>query len=557
MLAFPDWTRGYGRGQLAGDLVAGLIVGIMLVPQAMAYAMLAGLPPVVGLYASVFPLVAYALLGSSRHLAVGPVAMVSLIVVARCSAVAKPGTPEYVQAAMLLALLVGLLQVAGGLARLGFLVNFLSHAVISGFTSAAAILIAASQLKHLLGISLPAGESFPALIRGLLGSLPSTHGATLLLGLASVAALATMKRLVPRFPGAMVIAVLGTLVVYLLRLDRQGIQTVGSVPSGLRMPAVPAVSLGAVRILLPAAVTIIFVSFIESFSIAKLIGTRERYKINANRELGALGLANLTSSLFGGYPVTGGFSRTAVNYEAGAKTPLASLVTAAVVLVTLLLLTPLFRYLPKAVLAAIVIVAVAGLVDVKTARRLFAVKVPDGLVLVLTFGTTLFVGVEAGVLGGVAFSLLQFVWRSAHPHAAELGYLPQEDVFRNINRYPDATTWPQALILRIDASLYFANMAFLEGHLRERLHEKPGAKWIILDFAGVNDMDAVAIETLERLMAEYGQHGVRLAIAGAKGPVRDLMARAGWTPEQGKRIGYLSIQHALRDIGLMASRAID
>ena len=543
-----NWLRGYRRADLRGDLTAGLTVGVMLVPQAMAYAMLAGLPPVVGLYASTVPLVVYALFGSSRQLAVGPVAMISLVVVAKCSTLAKPGSPDYLAAVLLLSAMVGVLQLAMGLARLGFVENFLSHSVVSGFTSAAAILIGLSQLKHLLGVPLGTHESPFGLLAEAARRAGEIHPATLAIGLASIGVLVVLKKTLPRFPAALVVVVLGTLAAALLRLDQHGVKIVGAVPHGLPGLTLPGLKLAQARALLPAAATIVFVGFIESIAVAEAIATKERYRIDANQELRALGLANIATSLFGGYAVTGGFSRTAVNYQAGARTGLASLVTAAIVLLTLLVLTPLFHYLPNAVLAAIVMVAVAGLVDLRTPRRLFRLKKSSSYPLAAAFVGTLVLGVEGGVALGVALSVLLFVWRSAHPHSAELGFLPHEGVFRNVARYPQAQTTPDVLILRVDASLYFANMSFLEDLLRERVHAKPHLHWVLMDLSGVNDMDACALDALERLMEAYEEVHVRFAFAGMKGPVRDLVERAGWPAKFGRRVAYLSLPQALEGI---------
>jgi len=549
-----DWLRGYRRADLAGDLAAGAVMAVMLVPQSMAYAMLAGLPPVAGLYASTAPLAAYALFGSSRHLAVGPVAMVSLVVVAKCSAIVpEVGSRDYVRLVLLLSLMVGVLQVAFGLLRMGFIVNFLSHAVISGFTSAAAVLIALSQLKHVLGIPLPSHHTALELLTATARGIGATHLPTLAVGLGSIAALVLLKRLAPRFPSAIAVVVAGTLGAWLLGLEGRGVSLVGKVPGGLPGLSAPDLSLRGAALLLPAALTIAFVAFIEAISIAQVIAVKERYRVSANRELVALGLANIVAGLLSGMPVTGGVSRTAVNHQAGARTPLASLVAAALVLLTLLVLTPLFRFLPNAVLGATVIVAVAGLVDLRTPRRLFAVKRADGWSLVAAFVGTLALGVGAGVLLGVGLSLLLFIWRTAHPHTAELGYVEGTGVFRNVARFPEAKTFPHALIVRVDASLYFANMSFLEDWLRRHLHERPAVKWVIMDMSGVNDIDAVAVESLERLMDGYRQHNIQFAFAGMKGPVRDLVARAGWQERLGRRIGYVGIEQALHDLGVAES----
>ena len=546
-----EWLRNYRREDLKGDLTAGLIVAIMLVPQGMAYAMLAGLPPVVGLYASTLPLIIYALLGSSRQLAVGPVAMMSLLVFAGISPIAEPGSEKYVSLVLLLSLMVGVLQFSLGLFRAGFIVNFLSHAVISGFTSAAAILILLSQLHHLFGIPSSGGHSAMTALRGVVQGMGGTHPTTLGIGLASMIILVIFKRKRPNFPAPIVVVVASTLVVYFFGLDQSGVKIVGHVPKGLPSFSIPEWSLGSLEVLFPAALTILFIGFMESISIAEWVAAREKYKIDSNRELVGLGLANVTASFFSAYPVTGGFSRTAVNYQAGAKTGLASFITAAIILLTLLFFTSFFYHLPHAVLAAIVAAAVAGLIDVKGARHLLNLKKMDGWTMILTFVATLALGSEKGIMIGVAFSLFVFIWRSSHPHTAELGYLEGDNVFRNIGRFPEAKIYPEALILRVDASLYFANMAFLEDFLRRRIVEKPDVKWVIMDLSGVNDIDAVGADTLSEIMNNYREQGVQFIFAGMKGPVRDLVSKAGWQEKYGKNIGYLSIQHALKGIGLM------
>jgi SulP family sulfate permease len=546
-----EWVQHYKREDLKADLTAGLIVAIMLVPQGMAYAMLAGLPPVVGLYASTLPLIIYALLGSSRQLAVGPVAMMSLLVVAGVSPLAQPGSGKYISLVLLLSLMVGVIQFFMGLFRAGFVVNFLSHAVIRGFTSAAAILILLSQLPHLFGIPSSGGHSAMSVLKGVVQGIGGIHPATLGVGLASMIILVIFKRKMPSFPAPIVVVAASTLVVYFLGLDQSGIKIVGHVPKGLPSFSMPEWSLGSIEVLFPVALTLLFVGFMESISIAGWVAAKERYKINSNQEFVALGLANVSASFFSAYPVTGGFSRTAVNYQAGAKTGVASLVTAAIILMTLLFFTSFFYHLPHAVLAAIVTVAVTGLIDVKGAKHLLNLKKMDGWTMILTFVVTLVLGSEKGIIIGVAFSLLVFIWRSSHPHTAELGYLEADNVFRNIRRFPEAKIYTEALILRVDASLYFANMAFLEGFLRRRIVEKPNVKWVIMDLSGVNDMDAVGADTLSEIMNNYFEQGIQFVFAGMKGPVRDLVSKAGWKEKYGKNIEYLSIQHALKDIGLI------
>jgi SulP family sulfate permease len=547
----PEWINRYDRRDLRGDLSAGLVVAIMLVPQGMAYAMLAGLPPVIGLYASTFPVIAYALVGSSRQLAVGPVAMISLLVFSGLSKVAEPGSPAYISLALTLAFMVGVTQLAMGLFRMGSFSNFISHAVISGFTSAAAIVILLSQLSHLVGIDLSAKHSVAHVVMEAGQRIGETHGITLAIGLLSMGVLVLFKKRLPRFPAPLLVVVGTTLAVYLFGLDRLGVRIVGPVPQGLPGLSVPAFELDVLGRLVPTAVAILFVGFMESIAIAESIATRERYAIDSNRELEGLGLANLVGSFFSGYPVTGGFSRTAVNYQAGARTDLASTISAVFVIITVLFFTSLFRYLPKAVLAAIVMVAVMDLIDVREARDLFHVKRMDGWTMTITFIATLAWGSQKGILLGVAFSLLVFIWRSAHPHTAEIGYMRDDDIFRDVKRFPQAERFPGVLILRIDASLYFANMAFLERFIRRSIVERPEVSRVVLDLSGVNDIDAVAIRRLEGIIDDYQERGIEFVFAGMKGPVRDLVARAGWEKKYGEHIRPVSVKRFLEELELI------
>jgi sulfate permease, SulP family len=542
--------RGYQRAYLRGDLFAGAVVAVMLVPQGMAYAMLAGLPPVVGLYASTIPVFVYALFGSSRQLAVGPVAIISLLLAARFSALAEPGSAEYVGIILTVALLVGVIQLAMGLLRLGFLTHFISHAVMSGFTSAAAVIIILSQMGPLLGVDLGRAHSVGPLMMEIVSRMRDAHVLTLVTGVGAIAVLVVFRMKAPRFPSGLLLVAAATALTFFMGLHERGLAIVGAVPMGLPSFAMPGISPALALPLLTTALTIVFVGFIESVAIGEIVAAKENYRLDVNQELRALGLANAAAGFFSGCPVSGGFSRTAVNHEAGAKTPLASTVSATLVLLTLLFLTPLFRYLPKAALAAVVIVAVSSLIDVRQAVYLFRLRKADGVVLLVTFLATLLAGVQTGVLSGVALSLAQFIWRSAHPHMAELGYLAGENVFRNIKRYPKARVFPNALILRIDASLYFANLEFVEQYIRERLAGEGGIQWVILDMSGVNDMDAVAISAIEKLMENYKDRGIVFLFAALKGPVRDLIARAGWPERYGQRVACTSIVHALREAGM-------
>jgi len=547
-LSPAPWLRHYRRADLGADLLAGLTVAVMLVPQGMAYALLAGMPPVAGLIAGTLPLMAYAMVGSSRALAVGPVAIVSLLTFEAVHRLAEPGTTEYLALAATLALLVGVVQLALGLLRGGILVNFLSHAVVGGFTSAAAIVIGLSQLRHLVGIPLAGGHPAAPLL-DLLLRIGEVHLPTLVLGAAAVALLLASRRFGRRVPGPLLVVALGTAAVALLGLDAGGVRTVGAVPGGLPAFAWPAPSPADMWALLPTALTIAFVGFTESIAVARALAAKERERVDADRELAGLGLANLVAGVLAAFPVTGGFSRSAVNAQAGARSGLASVVTALLVLLTLLLLTPLFHDLPQAVLGAIVVVAVAGLVDLREARHLWRLRRSDGAVWGLTFAGTLLVGVEPGLLLGISASLAWFVVKSAFPHVASVGWLAEEGVWRNLRRYPQAWAPPGVAVLRFDAALYFANVGFLRDTVERTLAERPELEGLVLDLGGAHDIDAVGVETLHRVLVDCERLGVRVAVAGLKGPVRDVLARAPWSDARRAQVAWLAPEHALRAWG--------
>ncbi len=520
----------------------------MLVPQAMAYAMLAGLPPVAGLYAATFPLLAYAVLGGSRHLAVGPVAIISLLVAAACSQVAEPDSAEYVAAVAVLTLLAGTIQLILGWLKAGFLAHFVSHAVVSGFTSAAAIVIALSQLKHLLRIPLEGHSSSISLAIEVARRTGEIHWPTIGIGAVASFVLLICKKKWPRVPAALLVTIAGTLMVYLLRLDRYGVKILGTVPGGLPGLTLPGFDPRLAWRLFPQALVIVFVGFTESIAVSQWVAARNKYRVDANREFIGLGAANLVAALFAGYAVTGGLSRTAVNYQAGARTRMASVVTAALVLLTLLFLTPLFTYLPNAVLAAVIIVAVSSLIDANEAVRLFKIKPADGWTLVVTFAITLTVGIDQGILTGILFSLVLFVARSSRPRTVVLGYVAADASYRDTLRYPEAVTDTNLILIRVDASLYFANARFVEDRVQEQQALKPNARWVVMDMSGVNDIDAVAVSILENLMEQASHRGVRFAFAGMKAQVRDITIRAGWHAQLGSSMDYPSLGAAVKGV---------
>jgi SulP family sulfate permease len=540
LLPILDWAPRYTRTDAVNDLFAAVIVTIMLVPQSLAYAMLAGLPPVVGLYASILPLIAYAIFGTSRTLAVGPVAVVSLMTAAAVAPIAAAGSAAYVTAAVTLAFLSGLVLLAMAVLRLGFLANFLSHPVISGFISASGILIAASQLKHILGIRAE-GDTLPRIVTELAHGAHNANLPTLVIGIAATGFLfwsrRSLKPLLLRAglgrrladllakAGPLAAIILSILAAIVLRLDLAGVRIVGEIPAGLPPFALPSFDPALCLDLLPAAVLISLVGFVESVSVAQTLAAKRRQRIVANQELIGLGTANLASAISGGYPVTGGFARSVVNFDAGAATPLAGAATALGILGATLFLTPLFRYLPQAVLAATIIVAVLSLVDLAAIRRTFVYSKADFAAMAATILLVLLVGVEAGIVVGVALSLLLFLWRTSTPHVAIVGQVPGTEHFRNIQRHQVLTS-PELLSIRVDESLYFANARFLEDRILAEVAARPGLKQVVLMCSAVNMIDASALESLEAISDRLNSAGVGFHLSEVKGPVMDGLQRS-------------------------------
>jgi SulP family sulfate permease len=554
---FPplEWGPQYRRDDLQGDLVAGLTVGVMLIPQGMAYALIAGLPPIYGLYASLVPLIIYALFGTSRQLAVGPVAMVSLLVAAGVAPLAGGDMELYIALALTLSLMVGAIQFGLGVARFGFLVNFLSHPVLSGFTSAAALIIGLSQLKHLLGVEIARSNYIHEILWAALQQAGDVHLWTLAIGVASIALLIGVRQWNKALPGALFVVVLGTLVVWLGGLEAAGVAIVGDVPRGLPAPTMPDATWTTMQNLLPTALTIALVGFMESIAVAKVYASRNRYEVDANQELIGLGLANLVGALFRAYPTTGGFSRTAVNAQAGATTTVASLVSAGVIALTLLFLTPLFYALPKAVLAAIVMVAVFGLIEWKEALFLWRVDRKDFALMMLTFVATLGLGIEEGILVGVIASLVVVIHQSTRPHTAIMGRLPDSHTYRNIERNPEALTTTDVVVLRMDASLYFANVAFFKEQLDKVRASHPHLRAVVLDAYPVNRIDASAAHALKEVVEELHHDGIAFYVAGVKGPVMDRLKKAGLVDLIGSRHFCLEVHEAVSHAERAAERA--
>lgn len=560
-----DWLGHYDRGDLPADLLAGLIVAIMLVPQGMAYALLAGLPPQTGLYASILPLVVYSLLGTSRVLAVGPVAIVSLLVATALAPLAIPGSPAYLQLALTLALLSGLIQIVLGLLRAGFLVNFISHPVLGGFTSAAAIVIGFSQIGNLLGFKVPTADYFFEEVAYTATHLKEVNPVTLAIGFSSLAyMLFATRRLGPLLRRSGVperwitpttksaplqVVIVATAVVTLFDLHgRHGVAVVGEVPAGLPPLTVPLFDPAMWSALLPAAFIIALVGYVESISVAKSLAGKRRQKVDSNQELIALGAASLSAAFSAGYPVTGGFSRSIVNFSAGARSGLASLVTAVLVLVTVLFFTPLFTYLPKTVLAAIIIVAVLGLIDLHRFGYLWRYSKADALSFLITFLAVLALGIEQGILLGVLSALVLYLWRTSHPHIAVVGRLGDSQIYLNVKRHV-VQTCDTAVCLRVDESLYFANTKILEDTVQALAAEQPQVTHFVLLASSVNAIDASALETLEALHQELSEAGIALHFASVKGPVMDRLERIGFVEHIGADHFHTSMYRAMQAIG--------
>ena len=458
------WITDYKSVDLKSDLLAGITVAVLLIPQSMAYALIAGLPPIYGLYAALTPQIVYAVLGTSRQLAVGPVAMDSLLVAAGLGTLSIVDPSQYIQMAILLALLMGAIQFSLGLFKMGFIVDFLSKPVINGFTSASAIIIGLSQIKHLIGIPISQSNKLHLFVASLINSEHAIHLPTLTIGIVSMLIIVLIKKWNAKIPSALIAVLIGSLWVYFSQQNQQGVAVVGDIPEGLPTFSLPIVDWLTVKQLFPIAFTIAIVAYMEAISVAKAIqGKHKSHELNPNQELLALGASNMIGSLFQSYPTTGGFSRTAVNKQAGAKTGFASLISALIVGITLSFLTRWFFYLPKAVLGAIIIVAVFNLIDLKYARRLYRSRKDEFALLILTFILTLFVGISQGILFGIILSLLLLVYRTSKPHYAFLGRIGTTNYFKNIARFPDEVVLRDDLIiLRFDAQLFFGNIQFFK-----------------------------------------------------------------------------------------------
>ena len=538
LIPILEWLPNYNSSRLKGDFIAGITVSIILIPQGIAYALIAGLPPIYGLYCALVPQLVYAIFGSSRQVAIGPVAMDSLIVATGVSTLALAGSDSYIAIAILLAFMVGSIQFLLGVFRLGFIVNFLSKPVISGFTSAVALTIGINQFRNLFGVDFVQSDQIQYVLEDIWFNIIDFNSHTTLIGLISVGVIILLRKINKKIPNALLVVVVGILTIRYLGDEFSDVAIVKDIPSGLPSFSFPEMDISQIKELLPIALTLVMVGYLETISIGKsLEAKQDEYKLRPNQELIALGLSNIIGSWFKAYPSTSSFSRSAINQESGATTGMASLVSVVMVLLTLLFLTPLFYHLPKTVLAAIIIVAVFGLVNIKEAIFLWKANNLDFWLLVVTFFSTLLFGIEYGIMIGVGLSLIILIFRTSRPYVAELGKVPESDFYRNRERFNEVILDDEVLVFRFDAQLFYANASYFIETLELMVEEKgPRLKLIVLDAESINRVDSTGVEMLKERIRFYHKKNILFYFAGVKGPVRDHLFR-------GKILDIITLDH--------------
>lgn len=549
----PEWFAGYDRSALQNDITAGLTVGVMLIPQGMAYAVLGGLPPIYGLYAALVPMLVYPFLGTSRQLITGPVAIDMLILAAGVGVLAQTGSDRYVVLAIMVAAIAGVLQLAMGTLRLGFVADLLSRPVIAGFTTAAAFIIAASQIGPLLGIEVPRSAFVHELVADVASRADTVHVPSAVVGLVSVAGLVAIDKLRPTWPGALIVATLATVLAWFFGGKEAGIAVIGSVPTGLPDMGWPDVSEDDLWSVLPTAATLALVQFMSVISLARVFSQQHRYAIDANRELIAVGSANLAGSLFQSIPVSGSFSRSAVNERSGATTPIPNAVAALLIGATLLFLTPIVYHMPMPAVAAIIVVSGVGLIDLKELVYLANTKGREAVIAILTLVVTLVVGIQEGIAVGVVASILAALYRLSRPKMAELGHLPGTRSYYDLSRWDAAATIDSIMVLRVNAAFTFANAEYFKDFILEKsesqLHR---IEAVVIDGASINDLDTTAMEALNAILDVLEEENIELYITGLIGPVRDLMKRSGLWDRMGEDHFYEhpheAVLYILRDL---------
>ncbi len=543
---FLEQMKSYQKGHLINDLIGGLTVGVMLIPQGMAYAFLAGVPAVYGLYASLVPLVFYMLFGSSRYVTIGPAALISLLIISGLDKAGITDPDEYLNAVFIIAFLAGIFQLLLGLFKLGNIINFISQPVLKGFIIGAAFTIILSQLKHILGVDVEGRASIPVL-QQLWANIANIEYHTLILGLGGISFLLFMKRLSKRIPSQLILVAVTLSLTYFFSLDKEGVQILGEVPNGIPGFNVPDMNWELIQTLIPVSITVGLISFIEVYAIGISLEDRKEAKgVNPNQELIAIGSGKLIGSFFYAFPTSGSFSRSAVNKEAGSKTNLGGLFTVSLIVLTLLFLTPYFYYLPKAALGSIIIVAIFGLIDIKYVRQLSKIDTRDLIMLIITVLITFFIGVQEGIITGVVLSIASLTYNTSYPHIAELGLVKGTNTLRNVNRFEDVEVDEHILIIRIDAPLTFSNVPQFVAKLNQFEKHKSQLSFVLLNASAIDYVDSTALNTLQEVAQNYKDRGVRFAISSLKGPVRDKFKRSNMFSELGKENFFVTDHEALK-----------
>ncbi len=548
-LTILQWLPNYGSATFRSDLTAGVTVGVLLIPQSMAYAVIAGVPPVYGLYASVVPLLIYPLLGTSKQLSVGIVAIDMLIVAAGVGLIADPASERYIYLVLLLGLMAGLFQIFMSVVRLGFIVNLLSKPVILGFTAAAPIIISFSQFGNLLGLEISQSQHLYVILPELYEKFAYVDIVTACIGVGCIILLVVFRKYYPVAPEALIVVIFSSILIWALDLDEGYVEVVGLITGGLPNPKIPSFSMEEMRRLLPTAITLALVQFMNVVTLGRTFASKHKYTIRPNRELLALGTANFFGSIFRSVPVSGSFSRSAINDQAGAKTPLSNVFAAVLIIAALLVLTPLLYYIPMPALAAIIIVASMGLIDIKEVRFLFRTKEVDGYLALFTFLTTLIIGIQEGILLGIGASLIVVLLRTSRPNVAVLGHIEGSRFFRDTKRFPDARQIEGILILRVDASFSFNNAEYFKDFILQKSEEQDRKiKAVVIDGISINDLDTTAIEALQLVADNLESLGIELHFAGLKGPIRDVMLRSGLARKLGGTHFHMTSHSAVKYI---------
>lgn len=543
-----SWLPSYNISFLKGDILAGLTVGIILIPQGIAYSIIAELPPIYGLYTALIPLLIYAIFGTSRRLAVGPIAIDSLIIAASVSTLAKVGTEHYISIVLALTLMVGVIQIIVGVFRLGFIVNFLSKPVLTGFVTAAALIIGLNQFKSLLRIDISRNNKIQYLVAEIFEKFSTIHLKSMLIGLIAILIIYSLQKVHRRFPGPLVVVILGIVLMKFFEANFGGVQIIREIPKGLPTFAFPQIDWPLIKQLIPIALTLSFTGFLQAISIAKsFVEEDDNPVLDANKELIALGMGNILGSVSSAYTSSGSFARSAINKEMGAESPMANVFAALFILLTLFFLTPVFYYLPNSILAAIIIVAVFGLIKIKDIRFLFKTNKKDFIMMLVTFIVTLTIGIKEGILIGVLVSIFVVIFETTRPHMAVLGKVPGTSHFyRNRSRFAEVILHDEILIVRFDAQLYFANANFFKERLAEFVKAKgPLLKVIIIDAEVINNIDSSGIAMFQDLVKQYRSTGIQVYFTSIKGPVRDAFARSKLIDVIGRENCFMSIQEGV------------